>query len=71
MMSAARPTVATIVLGRIDLYTIWYLVLLGLAVMAAGKLSRGKAALVVGSYALLSLATGLVSLLTYGLTGGF
>jgi len=71
MMSAARPTVSTIMLGRIDLYTIWYLILLGIAVIAAGKLSRGKAAVVVGSYALLSLATGLVTLLTSGLSGGF
>ncbi|PKO22038.1 MAG: hypothetical protein CVU38_11565 [Chloroflexi bacterium HGW-Chloroflexi-1] len=64
-------TAASIVLGRVDLYTIWYVILLGLALMAASKLPRGKAALVVAGYALLSVLTGFGSLLTRGLTGGF
>jgi len=63
-------TAASIVLGRVDLYTLWYLVLLGLACMAASKLPRGKAALIVTAYALLSILTGFGSLLTRGVTGG-
>lgn len=64
-------TLPAIVLGRIDLFTIWYVVLLVIAMSAAGKLTRGKASVVVGAYALLSLAGGLGRLLTQGITGGF
>jgi len=70
--TASQPVSAlSIVLGRVDLYTLWYLALLGLACVAASKLPRGKAALVVAGYALLSVLTGFGGLLTRGLTGGF
>jgi hypothetical protein len=64
------PTIAGVVLGRIDLYTLWYLGLLIAAVVAASKLPRGKAILVVAIYALLSLATGFGGTLLQSVTGG-
>jgi len=63
--------IAGVVLGRIDLYTLWYLGLLTAAVVVAGRLPRGKAIVVVAIYALLSLATGLGGTLVLGMTGGF
>ena len=54
-----------------DLYTIWYVILLGVAVAAAGKLSRGKAVAVVVVYVVLALLTALARLVTQGITGGF
>ena len=69
-VAQTAPSIPAIVLGRVDLYTIWYVVLLGVAVAAAGKLSRGKAAVVVAVYVVLSLLTALTRLVTQGLTGG-
>jgi len=70
--SPAAPSIpAILLLGRVDLYTIWYVILLGVAVAAAGKLSIGKAAAVVAVYVVLALLTALVQLVTQGLTGGF
>jgi len=60
-----------ILLGRVDLYAIWYVILLGVAVAAAGKLPRGKAAAVVAVYVVLALLTALARLVTQGLTGAF
>ncbi len=67
---AAVPSIPAILLGRVDLYAIWYVILLGVAVTAAGKLSRGKAAVVVAVYVVLSLLTALTQLVTQGLMGG-
>ena len=67
----AAPSIPAILLSRVDLYTIWYVILLGVAVAAAGKLSRGKAAVVVAVYVVLSLLTALAQLVTQGLMGGF
>ena len=63
-------SIPAILLGRVDLYTVWYVILLGVAVAAAGRLSRGKAAAVVIIYILLSLLVGLGQLLTQGFMGG-
>ena len=70
-VAQAGPSIPAILLGRVDLYTIWYVILLGVAVAAAGKLSRGKAAAVVAVYVVLSLLTALARLVTQGITGGF
>ena len=67
----AGVTLPAIVLGRIDVYAIWYVLLLVIALGAASKLTRGKAAAVVAFYAALSLLGGLGQLLTQGITGGF
>lgn len=64
------PTIAGVVLGRIDLYTLWYLGLLIAAVVAAGRLPRGKAIAVVAIYTLLSLAAGLGGTLLQGVASG-
>ena len=69
--AAPGVTLPAIILGRIDLYSIWYVLLLVIAMGAAGKLTRGKAAAVVAFYAALSLLGGLGQLLTQGITGGF
>jgi hypothetical protein len=67
----AVPSIPAILLSRVDLYALWYVILLGVAVAAAGKLSRGKAAVVVAVYVVLSLLTALGQLVTQGLMGGF
>jgi hypothetical protein len=69
-VAQTAPSIPAIVLSRVDLYTMWYVILLGVAVAAAGKLSRGKAAVVVAVYVALSLLTALTQLVTQGLTGG-
>ena len=69
-VAQTAPSIPAILLSRVDLYTIWYVILLGVAVAAAGKLSRGKAAVVVAVYVVLSLLTALTQLVTQGLTGG-
>lgn len=71
--TSASPalTIPGILLGRIDLFSIWYVWLLGMAVLVAGKLSRGKAVGVVVIYVVLSLLTSLGQLVTQGITGGF
>ena len=70
-VAQTAPSILAILLSRVDFYTIWYVILLGVAVAAAGKLSRGKAAVVVAVYVVLSLLTALAQLVTQGLTGGF
>ena len=67
----AGLSIPAILLSRVDLYTIWYVILLGVAVAAAGKLSRGKAVAVVVVYVVLALLTALARLVTQGITGGF
>lgn len=67
--TAAPATLPAILLGRLDLFTLWYLVLLAFAVVAASKLSRSKALVVAAIYAVLSVLTGLGQLLTRGITG--
>ena len=69
-VTQAVPSIPAILLSRVDFYTIWYVILLGVAVAAAGKLSRGKAAVVVAVYIVLSLLTALAQLVTQGLTSG-
>jgi hypothetical protein len=69
-VTQAVPSIPAILLSRVDFYTIWYVILLGVAVAAAGKLSRGKAAVVVAVYVVLSLLTALAQLVTQGLMGG-
>jgi len=68
--SASTLSVASLLLSRVDIYAIWYVILLVIAVAAASKLSRGKAVVVVSVYVVLALLTGLGRLLTQGLTGG-
>ena len=69
-VAPTAPSIPAILLSRVDFYTIWYVILLGVAVAAAGKLSRGKAAVVVAVYVVLSLLTALAQLVTQGLTSG-
>ena len=69
-VAPTAPSIPAILLSRVDFYTIWYVILLGVAVAAAGKLSRGKAAVVVAVYVVLSLLTALAQLVTQGLMGG-
>jgi len=69
-VAPTAPSIPAILLSRVDFYTIWYVILLGVAVAAAGKLSRGKAAVVVAVYVVLSLLTALTQLVTQGLMGG-
>lgn len=64
-------SVAGILLSRVDLYAIWYLVLLVVGVAVACRLSRGRAVAVVSLYTVLSLLTGLTRLVTQGLLGVF
>ena len=59
----SAPSVWSVVLGRIDLYTIWYLALLVMTLQITAALTRGKATLAVALYSLASLAAGLFSLL--------
>jgi hypothetical protein len=67
---SAAPSIAALLLSRVDIYAIWYVILLVVAVAAASKLSRGKAVVVVIVYVALALLTGLGRLVTQGLTGG-
>jgi hypothetical protein len=67
----AAPSIPAILLSRIDLYAVWYVILLGVAVAAAGRLSRGKAAVALAVYVVLSLLIALARLVTQGLMGGF
>ena len=68
-VTQAAPSIPAILLSRIDLYTIWYVILLGVAVAAAGKLSRGKAAVVVAVYVVLVAADRLGSVGDAGVDG--
>lgn len=60
-----------VVLGKIDLYTLWFLALLVVAMQVGGSLKRGKAILVVAIYAGLALLPGLVMALAGGALAGF
>lgn len=59
-----------VVLGKIDLYTLWFLALLVAAMRVGGNLSRGKAVLVVVIYAALALLPGLLMALAGGALAG-
>ena len=67
---AATSSALSIILGKIDLFTIWYLVLLVLGVQISGQLPPRKAAAVVGFYVLLMLLASLTPLLFGGIRGG-
>ncbi|NUQ36710.1 MAG: YIP1 family protein [Caldilineales bacterium] len=67
---SAAPTALSLFLGRIDLYTLWFLGLL-LVGLIAGGLSRGKALIVILFYAGLTLLPAFLPLLFGGMTGGF
>jgi hypothetical protein len=54
MESASLPLLAT-VLGKIDVYTIWSLVLLTIGVSVLYKLSKGKTLIIVISYVVIAL----------------
>jgi hypothetical protein len=70
LFAGTQPTATGIFLSKLDLYTIWYLILLALAVRAASNLSRGKALVVVGLYVFLALLPSFVPLLVFGVLGG-
>jgi hypothetical protein len=70
LFAGTQLTATGIFLSKLDLYTIWYLILLALAVRAASNLSRGKALVVVGLYAFLALLPSFVPLLVFGVLGG-
>jgi hypothetical protein len=70
LFAGGQPTAIGIFLSKLDLYTIWYLILLALAVRAASNLSGGKALVVVGLYACLALLPSFVPLLVFGVLGG-
>lgn len=64
------PGVLSAILGQIDLFSLWYVVLLGLAVAVSSRLSRNKALLVTAIYVILVLLLSVGSaLLTGALTG--
>lgn len=69
LFAGAQPTATGIFLSKLDLYTIWYLILLVLAVRAASNLSSGKALVVVGLYAFLALLPSFAPLLVFGALG--
>lgn len=60
-----------VVLGKIDFFTLWFLVLLVLAMQVGGGLARGKAILLVAIYAILALLPGLLTALVGGALSGF
>jgi hypothetical protein len=60
-----------VILAKIDLYTLWFLVLLAAAMQVGGALKRGKAVLVVAIYVALSLAPGLLLAAASGALAGF
>lgn len=60
-----------VILGKIDLYTLWFLALLVVAMQVGGSLKRGKAVLVVALYAALALAPGLLLAAVSGALAGF
>ncbi len=66
-----EPGLLAAILGQIDLFSLWYVVLLGLAVAVSSRLSRNKALLVTVIYVILVLLLSVGSaLLTSALTGG-
>ncbi len=60
-----------VVLGRIDIYTLWFLALLVVAIQVGGTLKLGKAILVTGIYATLALLPGLLVAVVGGTLAGF
>lgn len=65
------PGVLAAVLGQIDLFALWYVALLGLAVAISSRLSRNKALLVTAIYVILVLLLNVIpALLANALTGG-
>lgn len=66
-----EPGMLAAILGQIDLFTLWYVILLGLAVAVSSRLSRNKALLVTAIYVILVLLLNVgAALLTGALTGG-
>jgi len=58
-------------LARVDLYNLWYVILLGMAIAVSACLSRGKATLVTVGYILLALGASVVpTLVMRAFTGG-
>lgn len=60
-----------VILGKIDFFTLWFLVLLVLAMQVGGGLARNKAILLVAIYAILALLPGLLAALAGGALTGF
>ncbi len=60
-----------VVLGRIDIYTLWFLALLVVAMQVGGTLKLGKAILVTAIYAMLALLPGLLVAVVGGSLAGF
>jgi len=70
-MANASPFL-TAILGRIDVYTIWSLILIAVGMVATARLSRVKAGLIAGVYWLLGAGLALVSTaLNTALSGTF
>jgi hypothetical protein len=66
-----EPGMLAAILGQIDLFTLWYVILLGLAVAVSSRLSRNKALVVTAIYVILVLLLNVgAALLTGALTGG-
>jgi uncharacterized membrane protein YhaH (DUF805 family) len=66
-----EPGMLAAILGQIDLFTLWYVILLGLAVAVSSRLSRNKALLVTAIYVILVLLLNVgAALLANALTGG-
>ena len=58
-------------LARVDLYNLWYVILLSLAIAVSTRLSRGKTTLVTVGYVLLALGASVVpTLVMRAFTGG-
>lgn len=69
-LGGAGLSLPGVVLSKIDLYTLWFLALLVIAMQVGGNLKRGKAILVVLIYAVLALLPGLLMSLAGGALAG-
>ena len=59
-------------LSTVDLFSLWYVILLGMAVWVSGRLSRNKVLIIMSIYVVLSLLLGAApSLLMGALSRGF
>jgi uncharacterized membrane protein YhaH (DUF805 family) len=66
-----EPGMLAAILGQIDLFSLWYVILLGLAVAVSSRLGRNKALLVTAIYVILVLLLNVgAALLSNALTGG-
>lgn len=72
--SQAATSFAAPLLGRIEIWNLWFVVLLVIAVRATSKVTRGRAILIVGVYVLFGIGAGLVGTALgramAGITGG-